>query len=120
MHSIEIEPDDPALLVRAARLMFDIGARESTDSISAQAEKLAPPQCLFWPELDNVRGISLALYGDREEAVRRLRAAHDAEPHSARFARDLAILLNALGRAGEAVGVLDRTICVRWTASGRV
>jgi len=109
--AVQLNPDDPGLLARAARVMLDLGNLESADAYSSRAlgfERGA--SFVFAPDLDNVRGVVDALRGEPELAERELRSAHETDPRRPGFAKDLATFLSEQGRTEEAVLVLDRTI----------
>lgn len=109
--AVQLNPDDPGLLARAARLMLDLGNLESADAYSRRAlgfERGA--NFMFAPDLANVRGVVHALRGEPALAERELRSAHETDPRRPIFAKDLATFLDEQGRTEEAVVVLDHTI----------
>jgi Flp pilus assembly protein TadD len=108
--AIELDPDDPSRLTRAARLMLYVGDVASAGSYAERAARCAPAGFLFGSDLTAVRGLVAALNGDPVEAETLLRSAHDAEPARETFARDLARFLVQDGRGPEAIQVLDLSI----------
>jgi Flp pilus assembly protein TadD len=108
--AIDLDPDHPGRLTRAARLMFYLGEVEEARSYGARAAQLAPPDFHLAPDLVNLGGLLAALDGDDVLAEEALRAAVEAEPDDEAFARDLAGFLAKHGRRSEALGVIDRAL----------
>jgi Flp pilus assembly protein TadD len=108
--SIQLDTDDPGRLIRAARLMLNLGEADTARSYAARAAQFAPEDFVFAPELNAVGGILAAIAGEFAFAEDALRAAHAAEPDRETFARDLARFLSEQGRRDEAVAILDNAI----------
>jgi len=108
--AIQLDTHDPGRLIRAARLMLNLGEVETARAYARRAAQLAPANFPFAPELHAVSGVLAAISGDYGLAEDALRAAHEAEPDRATFARDLARLLDSRGRKVEALGVVEAAI----------
>jgi Flp pilus assembly protein TadD len=105
--AIELDPQDPVRLTRAAVMLFHLGELSAARSYGARAAKLVPPDFVFAPELANLGGLLAALDGDDALAEDGLRAAVEAEPNRESFARDLAKFLAERHRTEEALKVVD-------------
>jgi Flp pilus assembly protein TadD len=110
--AIELDPDDPGRLTRAARLMLYVGDVASAGSYAERAARYAPDDFLFASDLTAVRGLVAALNGDPVEAETLLRSAHEAEPDCETYALDLARFLDQHGRGSEAIHVRDLSMSV--------
>jgi Flp pilus assembly protein TadD len=108
--ALELDPDDPWRLTRAASIMFNLDELEASRSYVARATKLAPPDFALEPELANLGGRLAALDGDDALAEEALRTAFEAEPTRQTFAFDLATFLAEAERIPEAITVLDRAL----------
>jgi len=108
--AIQLDPDDPWRLTRAARLLFDLGELDASRSYAARASQLAPEDFTFESELANLGGKLAALDGHDALAEEALRAALESEPSEEVFARDLAEFLAERGRLGDALAVIDESL----------
>ncbi|MGN6255345.1 MAG: hypothetical protein ACTHO8_10275 [Solirubrobacterales bacterium] len=108
--AIELDPDEPMRLTRAANLLFNMGRVERARSYSARAKELAQPDFLFYPELLNLDGHFAALDGNDESAEEYLRLAMEREPNRGMFAVDLANFLSSRDRREEALEVIDQAL----------
>jgi len=108
--AVDLGPDDPALLVRAAHLLLWGGQIEAARVCVARAKELAPPDFLFMPELVNREGLLASLDGEDDIAEEKLRSAVDAEPTNASFAIDLAKFLAHRDRRMDALAVIDAAL----------
>lgn len=105
--AIQLDPDSPSRLTRAASLMFHLGELEAARSYTARASRLAPQDFALEAGLTNIAGMIAAAQGDDALAERALRQAAEAEPQQEVFARELATFLAARGRLVEALSVID-------------
>jgi Flp pilus assembly protein TadD len=115
----ELGPDNPAILVQAGHLLLSRGDEEAARSCVNRANELVKPDFALMGSLDNLTGVLAAFAGETDVAERKLRAAVDREPTSGPIAKDLAFFLEALGRQGEGVEVLDEALKhVEWKEGG--
>lgn len=108
--AIELSPDDPAILIRAASLLLNRGEVEAARSAVIRANDLTQPDFALFAGLVNLNGLLAALDGNDELAEEKLRSAVELEPTSPRFARFLTVFLAERGRLEEAVAVLDEAL----------
>jgi tetratricopeptide (TPR) repeat protein len=108
--AIELDPDEPVRLARAANLLFNMGQIETARSYAKRAKEKVTPDFWFYPELLNLDGHFAALDGDDELAEERLRAAMDREPEGGMFAVDLSKFLAKRGRHEEALEIVDQAL----------
>ncbi len=112
----ELEAEDEleraALVVRAARLLLQLGDSEGARSLADLLPGLAQWQVSIRNELTGLRGAIAAATGDADRAEQELRAAHSADPIHSVFALDLAELLIARCRREEALAVIERTLAM--------
>ncbi len=106
----ENELERAALVVRAARLLLQLGDSEGAQSLADLASDFAPSQVTIRNELTGLRGAIAAATGVADRAEQELRAAHSADPIHSIFALDLAELLIARDRREEALAVIERTL----------
>ncbi len=104
------ELERAALLVRAARLLLDLGDPPGASFLADSAAEPAPSFVMIVNELTGLRGAIAAAMGDDATAESELRGAHAADPIHSVFARDLAEFLLARGRPEEALAVIERTL----------
>lgn len=105
--AIELDPDEPLRLTRAANMLFHMGRTDRARSYAARAKELAKPGFLFYPALLNLEGHFAAIDGNDELAEERLRLALEQEPDGGAFAVDLARFLAERDRKEEALGIID-------------
>jgi Flp pilus assembly protein TadD len=110
--AINLDPDEPIRLTRAAGLVFNMGEIEAARSYATRAKELAKPGFFFLPELINVGGLIAAHDGDDALAEEALRVAVEEEPGREAFVRDLAKFLADRDRGTEALEVVDRALTV--------
>jgi Flp pilus assembly protein TadD len=108
--AVELGPDNPRILVRAAQLMFDRGDVESARSCALRANELAQPGFVLMSGLTNLNGLLAAADGEHDFAEERLRSAVESEPDNGPYAIDLARYLASRGRKGEALEVIDQAL----------
>ncbi len=108
--AIQLDPDSPSRLTRAASLMFYLGELEAARSYTARASRLAPEDFELEADLTNIAGVIAAACGDDALAERALTEATEAEPQREVFARDLATFLADRGRLAEALDAIDRAL----------
>ena len=101
--AIELGPDEPVRLTRAAGILFKMGQVETARSYATRAKQLAPPGFLFMSYLINLDGHFAALEGLDELAEEHFRLAVEQEPDGEVFAVDLAKFLSERGRREEAL-----------------
>lgn len=110
LKAVDLDPDNPRILVRAAHLMLNRGAVESARSAAMRANMLAEPNFVLMADLTNLNGLLAALDGEYDVAEDRLRSASEIQPDNGPFAIDLARHLAARGRQEEALAVIDRAL----------
>jgi Flp pilus assembly protein TadD len=108
--AIDLDPDEPIRLTRAARLLFNMAEIEVARSYATRAAELTPDGFLFTAELANLGGLLRALDGEDELAEEALRMAMELKPDQEGLARDLAKFLADRGRVEEAVKVIDQAL----------
>jgi len=106
----EIDPSDPILLTRAARLMYGMEQFEVARSYTKRAKELAPEKFIFGPELLNLESNFAALDGKDTLAEEGLRLAVEREPKMELLALDLAKFLVDRGRQEEALEVINEAL----------
>jgi Flp pilus assembly protein TadD len=110
--AIQLDPDDPWRLTRAASLMFHLGELDTARDYAARASQLSPPNFALELVLVNLGGKLAAAEGNQELAEEALRAAVEEEPEEEAYARDLAAFLANLGRKADALRVIDEALQV--------
>lgn len=108
--AIELDPDEPIRLTRAANMLFNMGQIDQARSYAARAKELARPDFLFYPALLNLDGHFAAIDGNDELAEERLRLAVEREPSGGMLAVDLAKFLAERDRQEEALEVIDEAL----------
>jgi Flp pilus assembly protein TadD len=109
--AVDLTPNDPTILVRAASLMLNRGETEATRSYTERARQLAEPDFVLEGGLARLEGVLAAYENNYELAEKKLRFAVEADPEFYTFARDLArVLLEARGQQAEAVEVIDQAL----------
>ena len=108
--AVELGPDDPVILVRAASLLLNRGQLEDVRSIVKRARALVGPDFVLEGGLVNLEGVIAAFDKEYDLAEERLRLAVELDPDFDSFARDLARLLQTRGRLIEAVEVVDQAL----------
>lgn len=108
--AVELEPDEPAILVRAANLMMSRKEVERARFYAARASELAPPDFHLMPNLKNITGLIAAIDGKDGVAEANLRSAVESQPTSAPFVSDLARFFASRRRISEALATIDAGI----------
>jgi tetratricopeptide (TPR) repeat protein len=108
--AIQLEPNNPWRLVRAASLLYDVEEFDAARSYVVHAAQHIPVGFEFAPELSNLGGNLAAQTGGDEFAEEALSAALEEEPDRRRFARDLAQFLADRERTTEALKILDEAL----------
>ena len=108
--AVELDPDNPAILVSAGHRLLFGGEREAAKSCAVRAEELVQPDSLLIPSLLNLKGSIAALNREDDLAEDNLRSAMEGERDNGSFARNLAVFLAERGRLQEAVAVLDEAL----------
>lgn len=113
--AIDLDPDEPIRLTRAASMLFNRGEFDRARSYATRAAELTPSGFLFTAELTSLVGLLGALDGEEELAEEALRAAMELKPDQERLARDLAKFLADRDRTKEAVEVINQALKVTKT-----
>lgn len=108
--AIELDPDEPIRLTRAASLLFSLNDIQTARAYTMRAKELADHEFSFYPELINLDGHFAALDGKDELAEKDFREAVEREPDGEMFAVDLALFLAKRGRQPEALKVIDNAL----------
>lgn len=108
--AIELSPDDPAVLLRAASLLLRRGKPDLARSPLRRARGLAGPDFLLMAGLLHAEGMLAVLDHDNELAEKKLRAAVERDPESGPFACTFACLLRDLGQQDEALAFIDTAL----------
>jgi tetratricopeptide (TPR) repeat protein len=110
VRAIELGPDEPGRLTRAAGILFKIGQIDTARSYASRAKELAPPDFLLMAYLLNLDSHFAALEGKDELAEAGFRRAIEQEPNSATFVVDLAQFLAERGRRVEALEIVEEAL----------
>lgn len=108
--SVELDPDEPIRLTRAARIMYTMGQLDHARRYTERAREIAPADFVFGPELLNLESNLGALDGEDELAEEGLRLAVEQDPKMEILALDLALFLRDRGRRAEALSVIDEAL----------
>jgi Flp pilus assembly protein TadD len=108
--AVELDPEEPAILLRAAHLMLNRGELETARAYAARANELARPDFVLMGGLENLNGLLAYFDGNYALAEEKLRSAFSMEPASRNFAKELAVFLAERGRLAEAVSILDEAL----------
>jgi Flp pilus assembly protein TadD len=108
--AIELGPDDPSILVRAAHLLLQRGEVRAARSWTARANELVKPEFVLMSALESLEGRIAALDGDDDLAEEKLRNALEHDPAYSTFAVDLAKFLAERGRRADAVDVIREAL----------
>lgn len=111
--AVELDPDEPSRLTRAAYLMSELNRSDLARRYAARAREVGHPDFLFAAELSHLESRFALQDGDEEAAEKGFRFSVEREPQSEMFAIDLARLLANRGRSQEAIRVIEE-------AKGRV
>jgi len=108
--AIELGPDDPTILVRAAHLLFNRGEVDLARTAVTRAGELVEPDFVLMSGLVNIEGLLAARDGRVDVAEEKLRSAVRVDPAFSHFAVDLAQFLSWRGRQAEAIAVIDEAL----------
>lgn len=108
--AVELAPDDPVILVRAAHLLLNRGTIETARFCAARANDLVQPDFVLMSALVNLNGRLAALDGEDDLAEEHLRFAMESEPNYSSFAVELARFLARRDRTPEAIAVLNEAL----------
>jgi HEAT repeat protein len=106
----ELGQDDPAIQIRAGRLLLDRGDQATARACAARANELVQPDSIFMADLDNLNGLLAARAGEDDLAEENFRSALQREPEWSSRWLSLARFLWARGRDEEALAVLDESL----------
>jgi Flp pilus assembly protein TadD len=101
---------DPVLLTRAAGLLLALGDVANAKVCTDAAVQVGSANELVASKLSSVQGQIAVRQGEVQVAEMHLRAAHEADPLNAFYARDLAAVIATAGRFGEALSVIDQAM----------
>lgn len=108
--AVDLSPNDPTILVRAASLMLNRDETEAARSYAERARELAEPNFVLEGGLARLEGIFASFDNNYELAEKKLRFAVKTDPEFYTFVRDLARVLQARGRQAEAIEVIDQAL----------
>jgi Flp pilus assembly protein TadD len=108
--AIELGPNEPIRLTRAAGILFKMGQLETARSYVTHAKELAPPNFMFMPDLIHLDGHFAALEEKDELAEENFRLAVEQAPNNASFAADFAQFLSERGQRAGALKVIDEAM----------
>jgi len=110
MKAVELDPDEPNRLTRAAYLMSEVNRPDLARRYAARARGLGGSDFLFAAELSHLESRFALQDGDEESAEKGFRLSVEREPQSEMFAIDLAKFLAGRGRRQEAIEVIDEAM----------
>jgi tetratricopeptide (TPR) repeat protein len=108
--AVELAPEDPMILVRAASLMFDRRQLDAAHTYANRARELALPDFAMKGPLANVEGRLAAYEKKYDIAEDKFGLAVELNPADPILARDFVKLLAARGRHAEAVEAIDQAL----------
>jgi HEAT repeat protein len=108
--AVELAPDDPVILVRAAHLVFDRGKRDVARTWTCRANELAQPDFVLMSGLEHLNALFAGIDGEYDVAEEKLRSIVKIDPTFSSYAMDLARLLAFRGRQREAIAVIDESL----------
>ena len=107
--AIELDPDEPIRLTRAANLLFNIGEPDAARPYATRAAALVRPDFPLIAELVSVSAL-LAVHDGNDAAEEGLRLAVELAPGEERFVRDVAEFLTERGRVKEAMEIVEKAL----------
>jgi len=116
--AVELEPNEPNRLARAADLIYSMGHIELAREYASAARDYGGTNFLFSPELTRLEADLALRDGDKNAAESGYRSAVQLEPHNEALSLSLAKFLAKQGRRGEAVQELERALRVGTEESG--
>jgi len=108
--AVALSPENPAVLMRAASMMLNLGRVDDALDWSRQARDRADPDFPLVFDLAHLVGKIALAREEPEVAERLLRLAFDHQPESFGHGRYLARLLESQGRREEALEVVDEAL----------
>jgi tetratricopeptide (TPR) repeat protein len=108
--AVDLSPNDPLILVRAASLLLNRGKTEAARLYTERARQLVEPDFVLEGGLARLEGVFAAFEKKYDLAEEKLRFAVETDPEFDTFVRDLARLLQTRGRRAEAVEVIDQAL----------
>jgi len=107
MAAIELDPDEPNRLARAADLLFSLAHFDESREYAFRARALGGSDFLFSPELTRLEADFALRDGDEDAAERGYRRAIELEPDDEALATHLAKFLVERERQGDAMEVVE-------------
>jgi tetratricopeptide (TPR) repeat protein len=111
--AIELDPNNPAHLVRAAALMIDHGEAQTASEWVQRANELAPPDFALAADLKALTAVFADVSGDPVAAERMFDAALAADPASEIVVLYFARFLAKHSRRAEALDLIDQAILAK-------
>jgi Flp pilus assembly protein TadD len=106
--AVELNPDEPILLIRAASLLVAMGRVDVARDYAKRSRELASADFPFKAELINLEARFAAIDGRDAEAERGFRRAVELDPKAEALALDLARHLARRNREEEALHVIEQ------------
>jgi Flp pilus assembly protein TadD len=111
LHAVSLDQaGDAVRLTRAAGVLLAVGDLTGAQACVDNAVRAGSSNAIVINKLSSLQGEIAVKRGNLQAAETYLRAAHEAEPEDASYARDLAAVLAAQGRFGDALNVIDRSL----------
>lgn len=110
LRAVELAPEDPRVLTRAALLTFDLDEFGPAEKWSRQAANIAPDDFVLAANIAHLAGKLLYVYGKDEGAEEMLRMAFEDDPEMRGHGQMLAMLLEKRGRNTEALEVIAEAL----------
>jgi predicted Zn-dependent protease len=107
--AVELDPEEPILLVRAASLLVGMKHFDSAREYATRARELAPSDFLFMAELIYLEARLATIDGRDGEAEEGFRRAAELEPENEMLALHLARFLANRNRPSEALQVIEQS-----------
>lgn len=108
--AVTLSPEDPAVLLRAASMMLDLGRTDDALALSKEAGNYADHDFPLVFDLAHLGGRIALVCEEHEIAEPLLRVAFDNQPESFGHGRFLAMLLEAQERDEEALEVVEEAL----------
>jgi tetratricopeptide (TPR) repeat protein len=110
MTAIQLDPEEPNRLARAASIMFSMARFDEAREYASRARRLGGADFLFSAELTCLEADFALRDGDEDAAEMGYRRAIELEPGNERSAIQLAKFLMERGRSREAVEVVESAL----------
>jgi predicted Zn-dependent protease len=107
--AVELDPEEPILLLRAASLLFTMKHVDSAREYATRARALAPSGFLFMAELIDLEARLATIEGSDGEAEEGFRRAVELEPENEMLALHLARFLANRNRPADALQVIEQS-----------